>query len=133
MLSQLCAGLRVLVVGGDGTIGWILSVLDQLQQQFAAQEEPWHWALPPVAVLPLGTGDRPSPKCCDSCGQPPRWECTHLCSPAAMWGQVGMQYAGTGPVQQATSFAERGSAGMLQGHGVSVTALYVNAYATAPV
>ena len=50
------AGLRVLVVGGDGTIGWILSVLDKLQQQFAAQQEPMHWALPPVAVLPLGTG-----------------------------------------------------------------------------
>ena len=49
----------MLVVGGDGTIGWILSVLDQLQQQFAAQEEPWHWALPPVAVLPLGTGTSP--------------------------------------------------------------------------
>lgn len=52
-----CAGLRVLVVGGDGTIGWILSALDSLQQQFAAQAEPWHWALPPVAVLPLGTGE----------------------------------------------------------------------------
>ena len=50
------AGLRVLVVGGDGTIGWILAVLDGLQQQFAAQQEPMHWALPPVAVLPLGTG-----------------------------------------------------------------------------
>ena len=46
----------MLVVGGDGTIGWILSVLDGLQQQFAAQQEPMHWALPPVAVLPLGTG-----------------------------------------------------------------------------
>ena len=58
--SDVCgplAGLRVLVVGGDGTIGWILSVLDSLQQQFAAQEEPMHWPLPPVAVLPLGTGD----------------------------------------------------------------------------
>ena len=50
------AGLRVLVVGGDGTIGWILSILDGLQQQFAAQQEPMHWTLPPVAVLPLGTG-----------------------------------------------------------------------------
>ena len=57
--DDCAAGLRVLVVGGDGTIGWILSVLDRLQQQFAAQEEPWHWALPPVAVLPLGTGDPP--------------------------------------------------------------------------
>ena len=46
----------MLVVGGDGTIGWILSVLDGLQQQFAAQPDPMHWTLPPVAVLPLGTG-----------------------------------------------------------------------------
>ena len=51
----------MLVVGGDGTIGWILSVLDGLQQQFAAQQEPMHWALPPVAVLPLGTGTVSTP------------------------------------------------------------------------
>ena len=36
----------MLVVGGDGTIGWILSVLDGLQQQFAAQPDPMHWGAP---------------------------------------------------------------------------------------
>ena len=46
--------LQVLVLGGDGTVGWILSVLDSLQESGA--ELPEHWAPPPVAVLPLGTG-----------------------------------------------------------------------------
>lgn len=49
-------GLRVLVLGGDGTVGWILSCLDSLAAQFAAEPTPRHWAPPPVAILPLGTG-----------------------------------------------------------------------------
>lgn len=41
--------LRVLACGGDGTVGWILSILDQISPPIQPA--------PAVGVLPLGTGN----------------------------------------------------------------------------
>ncbi|XP_066330191.1 diacylglycerol kinase 4-like isoform X2 [Miscanthus floridulus] len=42
--------LRIMVAGGDGTVGWVLGCLGELYVQ---NREP----IPPVAVIPLGTGN----------------------------------------------------------------------------
>lgn len=46
--------LRIAVCGGDGTAGWVLSALDAL---WAAQCLGPDTPKPPVAILPLGTGN----------------------------------------------------------------------------
>lgn len=43
--------LRILVCGGDGTVSWIVSVLEGMKKKI----RPKKW--PPIAILPLGTGN----------------------------------------------------------------------------
>ncbi|XP_019901508.2 diacylglycerol kinase theta isoform X3 [Esox lucius] len=41
---------RVLVCGGDGTVGWVLGVLEAIRHKLACPE-------PPIGIVPLGTGN----------------------------------------------------------------------------
>lgn len=59
--------LQILVMGGDGTVGWILSCLDAMQESRALQPDPKIWAPPPVAILPMGTGQPIAAELCSTC------------------------------------------------------------------
>eukprot|EP00163_Fabomonas_tropica_P015266 TRINITY_DN2790_c0_g1_i1.p1 TRINITY_DN2790_c0_g1~~TRINITY_DN2790_c0_g1_i1.p1 ORF type:complete len:321 (-),score=47.89 TRINITY_DN2790_c0_g1_i1:531-1493(-) len=48
VFRELCHDFRILVCGGDGTAGWVLSVASGLE---------WSRGFPNVAVLPIGTGN----------------------------------------------------------------------------
>ncbi|XP_010913616.2 diacylglycerol kinase 4 isoform X3 [Elaeis guineensis] len=54
-LGDFCAKetrekLRIMVAGGDGTVGWVLGCLGEL---FVQSREP----VPPIGIIPLGTGN----------------------------------------------------------------------------
>lgn len=54
-LGDICAKatrekMRVMVAGGDGTVGWVLGSLGEL---FLQNREP----IPPIGIIPLGTGN----------------------------------------------------------------------------
>lgn len=41
---------RILVCGGDGTVGWVLGVLEAVRHKLVCRE-------PPIGIVPLGTGE----------------------------------------------------------------------------
>lgn len=49
--------LRILACGGDGTIGWIMNCIDELRAQGTRDGTNAFHVYPPVAILPLGTGN----------------------------------------------------------------------------
>lgn len=49
--------LRILACGGDGTIGWIMNCIDDLRSQGTRDGTNAFQVYPPVAILPLGTGN----------------------------------------------------------------------------
>lgn len=47
--------LRVAIVGGDGTVAWVISCIETLQERF--ESTGISWPSPPIAVMPVGTGN----------------------------------------------------------------------------
>lgn len=41
---------RILVCGGDGTVGWVLGVLESIRHKITCPE-------PAIGIIPLGTGE----------------------------------------------------------------------------
>lgn len=52
-----CTPLRVLACGGDGTVSWVLSAMDQAHSRHAGGGGGDRPARPPIGILPLGTGN----------------------------------------------------------------------------
>ncbi|KAI4982558.1 hypothetical protein ZWY2020_023050 [Hordeum vulgare] len=48
--KDIRANLRIMVAGGDGTVGWVLGCLQELNK---SKREP----VPPTGIIPLGTGN----------------------------------------------------------------------------
>jgi hypothetical protein len=51
--------LRIAIVGGDGTIGWIISCVEMLKRELNSNcKHPFSsWTPPPIAIMPVGTGN----------------------------------------------------------------------------
>ena len=43
--------LRILICGGDGTVAWIINTIDEVEAELKLNHKP------PIAILPLGTGN----------------------------------------------------------------------------
>ena len=49
--SLLVIHFNILACGGDGTVGWILSVMDSMKSSFPRGRRP------AIGIIPLGTGN----------------------------------------------------------------------------